>query len=85
MRPMTKKRRAPQPLTPIDAKTEAQIISLNRDNLAYGSFWILIDGSSIYIKDQPRGESPRQEIKISRRAFDRLARWYVTGSPDKRK
>jgi hypothetical protein len=81
MRPMTKKTKQ----KPIDAKTEAQIIALNRDNISYGTFWALIDGPNIHIKEQPRGELPVQAIKISRRAFDRIARWYMTGSPDKQK
>lgn len=65
---------------PIDAKTDAQIANLGRDNVSYGNFWMILDGSTIRITDQPMGASPVQNLTISRRAFDRFARWYVTGS-----
>lgn len=68
---------------PIDAKTDAQVAALGRDNVSWGDYIILFDGVRVWLSQQARGELPTQKIELPRHVFDRFARWYVTGSARK--
>ena len=71
---MTKK------LTPMKARTDGQICKLTRDNAELNDWCIVIGEGLVWITEQELGKSPTQEIDIPRAVFDRLVRWYVTGS-----
>jgi len=66
-------------MKPIDAKSNAQICKLKRDNVSTAGFWLLIDGPNVTLAKQKVGESAEQMLSIPRSQFDKLARWYVTG------
>jgi len=45
-------------LKPIDAKSTAQVIRLQRDNISRRGFWILTDGHTVTICKQRGGHAP---------------------------
>ena len=71
---MTKK------LTPMKARTDGQLCKLPRDNADLGDWCLIVGGATIWITEQELGKSPTQEIDIPRAVFDKMVRWYVTGS-----
>ena len=70
-------------LKPIEARTFKQVCALSRDNLDTKGHWILIDGNDVCLTAQVLGKAPTNSMRIARREFDRLARWYVTGRAGK--
>jgi len=67
-------------LTPMKAKTEQEICELPRDNADLGDWCLIVGESLIWITEQEMGKSPEQEIDVPRAVFDKMVRWYVTGS-----
>ena len=75
-------------LTPIEARTFKQICSLPRDNLDTSGHWIQLDVGEVTIAKQKGGEAAKVMLTVPRAQFDRMVRWYMTGSlrrPKKRK
>lgn len=66
-------------LAPIDAKTFKQICSLSADNHETRDYWILLDEGVICLAKQRSGQDPTHEMRIPKRDFDKLVRWYMTG------
>lgn len=73
----------PKKIAPIEARKFNQICTLPRDNLDAGGFWIQLDEGVVTIAKQKPGEPCENSMDIPRSAFDRLARWYVTGKATK--
>ena len=71
-------------LAPIEAKTFSQICRLPRDNYDTAGYWILVDQKTIHFAEQRNGEIATQKMAIPKREFDRLVRWYMTGSAKRR-
>ena len=67
-------------LTPMKAKTFNQICDLRTDHAEIGDYCLMIDEGTVHLNEQALGESPTREIQIARDAFDKMIRWYVTGS-----
>lgn len=67
-------------LAPIEAKTFSQICKLPRDNYETAGYWILVGDRTIHFVEQRTGENATQKMAIPKREFDRLVRWYMTGS-----
>lgn len=70
---------------PQRARTTAALERLERDNVAYGDFWMLIDEATVSMTRQKVGEFPTEKISIPRHVFDKFVRWYTTGDADMRK
>jgi hypothetical protein len=70
---------------PIDAKADAQVCALGRDNVSWGDYSILFDADRVWLSQQAIGEAPTQKIELPRHVFDRFARWYTTGSTRRQK
>lgn len=69
-------------MKPIEANTLNKVCKLKRDNLSTKNFWILLDGGThIVICKQVVGKPSEGSLTIPKSQFDRLVRWYVTGSP----
>ena len=77
------KRKINKNLAPVDAKTFKQICELPRDNDSYGNFWWIIDEGTITLSNQKIGEEPTERITLRRHVFEKLVRWYLTGSKAK--
>ena len=67
-------------LAPMKATTRQLMDRLPRDYAEIGDFAILATEDKIYFDEQKAGKRPVQSFEISRRVFDKLVRWYVTGS-----
>jgi hypothetical protein len=66
-------------LTPQTARTETQILALPRE-LCESEDWLLgVDEDAVYITEQKMGQAPTQKLKVPKRSFDILIRWYQTG------
>lgn len=65
-------------LAPKDALTLEQAARLQTDNHSLKHSWCIIDGATVSIVKQEIGESPSQEIVLSRREFEAFSRWYRT-------
>jgi hypothetical protein len=63
-------------LSPRQAKTNAEVCALRRDNLSAGNFWMLVDDGEVTITAQKPGESSTAMITMSKRNFNRLIDWY---------
>lgn len=66
-------------LSPMQARTDEQVCSLNRDNTTTGDFWILSDGITVTITHQVLGESPKASVSVPCAEFNKLVRWYMRG------
>ena len=64
-------------LSPMQARTEAQVCALRRVNLTAGDFWLLLDSESVTLCHQRAGESPEAVVTIPRAEFNKLVRWYT--------
>jgi len=67
-------------LKPMKAKTLKQICDLQTDHTEVGDYYLAIDTGVVYLSEQGWGESPTERMEIARDAFDKMIRWYVTGS-----
>jgi hypothetical protein len=63
-------------LKPIDAKSEDQIIRLQRDNISRRGFWILADGQTVSICKQKNGEPGGPVLSMPKNVFDEFVAWY---------
>lgn len=70
---------------PCEARSFNQICELPRDHDSCGKFWWIIDEVRITLCEQASGESPVQKITLPRHVFEKVARWYLTGSKTKPK
>jgi hypothetical protein len=70
-------------LTPATAKTLNQICKLPRDNVGGRNWWTIIDVGHVVMCQQKKGEEPTGKVEMSRRDFERLCKWYMTGVWDK--
>lgn len=66
-----------KPLSPMNARTLNELCSLQRDNWAYGDFWIMVDGNEVVLAAQKHGESATGSVSIPRRHFKELVQWYM--------
>lgn len=57
--------------------TFKQLVTIARDNLSVGDFWIGTDGRNVWLTEQAMGERPKQTFAIKRRDFNRLIKWYL--------
>lgn len=64
-------------MRPYDAKTEKQIIGLNRDNLSTEGHWILLHGDSVTFSAQRPGEGCTASLSVPRAEFNRIVSWYM--------
>lgn len=61
-----------------DAKTDADLLKLRRDNWTSGDFWLLVNGDeSISFAHQAEGEGAKSIIRIPRADFNKLVRAYM--------
>lgn len=68
-------------LTPAKSKTFSQICKLPRDNIDLGKeFWMTIGEDHVCITKQKWYEEPTEQIKIPRKYFNQIIKWYITGS-----
>ena len=67
--------------TPINCKSFNDVCKMERDNIELPkNFWCLFDGYEITIAEQEMGHSPAQKISVSKSIFDKIVKWYITGS-----
>ncbi len=74
------RRKKPKMMRPRDARTSKQVCKMPRDNLDYGGFWMLLNGTgfcSVSITAQKTGENATQSISIPRHVFDHFVDWYM--------
>lgn len=64
---------------PQQARTEKAMLSLARDNIGGKDWWFILDPFEVVICNQRSGEEPTGKVRLRRRDFDRLVRWYTTG------
>ena len=67
-------------LTPMKAKTVDRVCELKRNWIEDGDFCMGVSWASVYISEQATGENSKDLIPIPRAVFDKMVRWYVTGS-----
>lgn len=67
------------------AKTERDVIALERDNWQFGDFGLLCDGFSVWLSEQPKGEAPRQKVEIPKAVFDKMVAAYTAPQKTQRK
>ena len=74
---------AKKALTPREARTDAAILKLPRDNWEYRGHWMLLNETYVTIAKQKRGEKADYMVRISRSVFEAFIRAYDTGSTRK--
>jgi len=57
--------------------TYGELCRMGRDNNSFADYSIMVDPHTVFISEQPIGESPIQKIEIPRRAFNFLVREYL--------
>lgn len=73
-----KKRRIPQMLAPAHVRSMAEVCALQTDNADTRDGWIILNGpNEVVLKNQKMGEDATGSVTYSRRAFARLAQWFL--------
>ena len=62
-------------LSPRKARSD-QFIKLNSDNMSTENYWILLNEHDITLCEQSLGESPKNQIHIKKRQFNKIIDWY---------
>ena len=73
----TQTRLLPAVASPIESITWSSVCRLKSDSTDTKDYWMCIDGDEVCIAKQRSGESLIEKIKIPRKDFNRLVRWYV--------
>lgn len=63
-------------LTPREAKTWKQILSLKRDNISTPGYWFLLDVGEVHLAAQKNKENATAAISIPRRDFNKFVDFY---------
>ena len=72
-------------MIPIEAKTKKQIYKLDDVAVVSGNFRLYLEPGGVWLDEYLEEKGQIQEIRIPRRNFDALVRWYTTGRKGKRK
>jgi hypothetical protein len=64
-------------VSPQKARTEKQVLDLKRDNWDGKEHWMLVDETEVCITAQRTLESPTGQLRIPKRTFDRMVRFYL--------
>lgn len=59
-----------------DAKTEADLLKLKRDNFSVPEGWLLTSGDTVTVAAQRDGENASGIVRLPRAQFNRLIRDY---------
>jgi hypothetical protein len=71
-------RRIPKLLAPANVHSMDEICALRRDNMDTRGGWIILNGPhEVAVVNQNPGEESTGTVHFSRRAFARLARWFL--------
>lgn len=62
---------------PIDVRTEKQLCKLLSDNYTTKNYWILHEIDHITICKQSIGSHPEEMMRIPRKDFNKLIKWYI--------
>ena len=65
-------------LSPQKARTELEVLALERDNWDGRTHWFIVDGYEVTLAAQKPGESPTGKVTIPKSVFDRMIAWYTT-------
>lgn len=63
-------------MTPREAKTLDQICKLQTDGKDTKEAWLIVDEGEVTICTQRNGEEATGKVRLSRRTFEALIRWY---------
>ena len=67
-------------MIPKEARTFTDLLKLTRDNVDGTGWWFMLgEGDEVMFAQQYMGEAPTGTVKIPRKEFDALVRWYTTG------
>lgn len=61
----------------LQAKTESDVIALERDNWQIGDWGLLCDGYTVWISLQPMGSAPVCKIEVPKAVFDQMVEGYI--------
>jgi len=67
------------------AKSEKDVIALERDNWHFGDFGLFCDGHHVWLSEQPVGEERIQRIEIPKAVFDKMVAAYTAPQKPLRK
>ncbi len=74
----------PRSRAPIDCSFD-QLCKLDRDNKAFGDFWVIVDGEEVTIHDQPEFQDAKQSITIPKATMRRIIKFLTEPRPYVRK
>ena len=64
-------------MQPYDAKTEKHLLSMSRDNITFGDFWMLNSSDHVTMAHQKVGEGARAMLSMPKKEFNRMVAWYM--------
>jgi hypothetical protein len=70
------KKKQPPTLSPKEARTFSRICSLQRDNITFGDYWMLVQERTVVISKQKVGESRAESAELPRHIFEKFIAWY---------
>lgn len=65
-------------LAPYQCRSTNDLCQLQRDNLNFKRCWLLVNEGHVTIAEQVIGQNSTTMVRISKRAFESMARWYLT-------
>ena len=62
--------------SPRTVRTEAELLSLRRDNISCGDLWMMVNEDEVTIAHQAEGEAAKAVITMDKATFNRMLMFY---------